>query len=131
MSGRKGYYPVLPGYYVSTPRTREHCSERLSEVYTKLHEIGADSAAARASAILSGLQVRAPRAICARAYTWACLHACARARTVCARVRARVGMRARTCVRARLSGLQVAPRVRARKFVRACAHVCAVVRARV
>jgi hypothetical protein len=32
-------------------------SERLSEVYTKLHEIGADSAEARASAILSGLQV--------------------------------------------------------------------------
>ena len=34
-------------------------SERLSEVYTKLHEIGADSAEARASAILSGLQVNA------------------------------------------------------------------------
>jgi hypothetical protein len=38
-------------------RARAIRSERLSEVYTKLHEIGADSAEARASAILSGLQV--------------------------------------------------------------------------
>ncbi len=77
MSGPKGYYRVLPGYEVSTPSTREYCSERLSEVYTKLHEIGADSAEARASAILSGLQVHAPRA--------------------CACARIRVGVRARVC----------------------------------
>ena len=41
-----------------TDEERDEHAERLNEIYEELHDIGADSAEARASAILSGLQVK-------------------------------------------------------------------------